>query len=600
MKKTLLALSLLAGLSAATHAQVNTGGLPLSQTSGEAALSNQYYSPVYYDAPDKEALLQADAQASRMKPGPYRAGMLVATDVSFPQSGSLVTLADGRMVWRAQVSLGDVPALIFYYDRFQLPEGVRFFISNANGRQVLGAFTSANNSDDGRFASRELQGGIANLELDIDPKVNLEDIKLHINQAAAMYRTGNYLQRYAGTDPGTAMRPTTDFAQGLSSVCEVNAICPAGQSYPEQRKATVRIVIPVGGGFVGFCTGTLINNTKGDCTPYILTATHCEESSSVQDATFSQWLFYFNFESPDCAGTVDAPNVDVLQGATFVSRASYNQNSAAILGDFLLVKLKNAVKPAYNVYFAGWDRSTSQSGNNLFINFHHPSGDMKKLAVANSVSPSGTFNQFQTQGTHWEVNFSTGGNEGGSSGSALFNTSGRIIGDLSGGADVQACDADTNAFGDQATLGQEALFSKLSRNWEYPEGNSVQTAQLKPWLDPLNSGAMTTNTIAAAATCNSPVTTGISDRDAAFGDAVSLYPNPVVSGTLRMRVNLEQTSDLTVAIYDITGARKAVYQIGNARNSEYSFDMSGYAQGSYLISISNGTATTAKKVMLVR
>jgi len=44
------------------------------------------------------------------------------------------------------------------------------------------------------------------------------------------------------------------------------------------------------------CTGTLVNNTSQDKTPYVLTAGHCIENAS--DA--QQTVFCFNYESPAC------------------------------------------------------------------------------------------------------------------------------------------------------------------------------------------------------------------------------------------------------------------------------------------------------------
>ncbi|RYY24527.1 MAG: T9SS type A sorting domain-containing protein [Chitinophagaceae bacterium] len=600
MKKTLLALSLVAGCSVYTHAQLNTGGLPLSMVSTEAANADQYVKPVVFQAPDLQEVIAQDAKASRMDPKPFRAGVLVNTNFSFPESGTVITLADGKKVWRGQLNVTHAPALVLYYDQFQLPHGVKLYLSNANKKQILGAYTESNNNNSGTFANEEVQGELVNFELDIDKGVNVSDIKLHVNQAAYMYRSIEHLQRFAGNeDNGTAAKPTADPFAGYSSVCEINAICPQGAVFPEQRKATLRIIMPLGQNFVGFCTGTLINNTKGDCTPYVLTATHCEGTNSKVNTTFSQWIFYYNFESPDCPGAQTAPNNRTTVGATFVSRADYNDNSPSILGDFLLLKLADNVPTAAGVYFAGWNRATTLPNNSTYINFHHPSGDMKKLAVTSNISPNGTFNQWSVQGTHWGVNFTTGGNEGGSSGSALFDVNGRIVGDLSGGSDEQGCAADTNALGAEATLGQDAVYSKISRNWEYPEGNGVANAQLKPWLDPTNTGSMTTNSLAANGSCNAP-TTGITNRNAELENAISVYPNPVINGTLRMRVNLDKATDLNVSIYDVTGARRAVYTLKQAHSGEFTFDMSSFANGAYLISINNGEATTSKKVMLAR
>lgn len=598
MKKTLLALSLVAGCAVYSYAQENTGGLPLSMVSTEAANAEQYFTPVVYKAPSLQQVMADDAKASRMDPKPYRAGVLINTDFSFPESGTFITLADGKRIWRAQMNVTNAPATVLYYDQFKLPQGVKFYLTNGNQKQVLGAFTSDNNNNENLFATQEVQGGIVNFELDIDKNVSNKDIKLHVNKAGYMYRAVEHLQYFAGNDDnGTATKPTADPFAGLSSTCEVNAICPAGQAFPEQRKATVRIIMPLGNNYVGFCTATLINNTKGDCTPYLLTATHCEGTNSKINTPYSQWMFYFNFESPDCAGASVAPNGQYMTGAQFVARADYNDNNPAIIGDFLLLKLNNKVPVSYGAYFAGWNRAASLPANATYINFSHPTGDMKKLAVANSIYANGTFNQFSIQGTHWGVQFTTGGNEGGSSGSALFDANGRIVGDLSGGSEEQGCAQWLNVHGDTAILGQDAVYSKISRNWEYPEGNGLATAQLKPWLDPTGTGAITTNSLAAAATCNSP-TTGITNRNADFGNAISVYPNPVINGTLRLKVNLDKTSDLDVTIYDVTGARKGVYKLKQVHSGEFTFDMSAFANGAYLISVSNGEATTSKKVML--
>jgi lysyl endopeptidase len=598
MKKILSTLSLVAGIAMLSNAQESIGGLPLSMASTDVSAANQTIKPVVYQAPDLQQVLLEDAKASRMDPKPYRTGVLINTDFSFPQSGTFLNLPDGRKVWRAQLTVTNAPATILYYNKFYLPAGVKLYLTNANQKQILGAYTQSNNNDEGVFANEEVQGSTVNFELDINKNVNIESIKLHVNQAAYVYRAIDQLNRYAGNnDDGTAAKPTADPLAGNSSVCEVNAICPAGANFPEQRKATLRIIMPLGGGYIGMCTGTLINNSKGDCTPYVLTATHCESSNSKINATFANWIFYYNFETPDCAGTGNAPNNVTSVGATFVSRADYNDNSDAIIGDFMLLKLINKVPTSAGAFFAGWNRSATLPSTGTYINFHHPSGDVKKLAVANSISPNGTFNQWSIAGTHWGVNFNIGGNEGGSSGSALFDGNGRIVGDLSGGSDNQGCAADTNAHGDQATLGKDAVYSKLSRNWEYPEGNGVPNAQLKPWLDPTNSGVIATNSLSSVGTCNSPAT-GITNRNAELENAISVYPNPVVSGILRLRVNLDKNTDLSVVIYDINGAKKGIYNLKQVRSGEFTFDMNGLANGAYMISISNGEATTAKKVML--
>ncbi len=104
-------------------------------------------------------------------------------------------------VWRARINVAGANALGLYYDNFQLPEGVKFYLSNANGKQILGAYTAANNNPSvPNFATEAVQGEVVNLELDIEPGVNLADINLHIDRAAAYFRGIEYLLNYVDGD----------------------------------------------------------------------------------------------------------------------------------------------------------------------------------------------------------------------------------------------------------------------------------------------------------------------------------------------------------------------------------------------------------------
>ncbi|WP_118952888.1 T9SS type A sorting domain-containing protein [Taibaiella helva] len=596
MRKVFMTLSLLA-FAKMSGAQISEGGLPLRLVSDEAQRLTQPVTPVYYKAPDLQTFLSEDKELSLRDPAPYRCGKRIPVDISFPGSGTLITLSDGRRIWRAQIDAGKVPGLLFYYDRFSLPQGVKYFLTNANNRQILGAYTEANNAREGLFATQEVQGGVVNFELDIDKGVVLEAIQWHINEAAVMFRAVDYLAQYAEDYVLTA-----DWLQGSSSVCQINAICPQGSNYPNQRKATARIISPLDNSYVGLCTGTLVNNTSADCQPYFLTASHCESSNSTANSTFAQCIFYFNFETPDCAGTGNAPNTQTVTGATFVSRSSFNASSSSLIGDFMLLRLNQSVPSAYGAYLAGWNRATTlPASNTTYIGFHHPAGDIKKLSKGTSISGSGTFNQFTTPNTHWRLNFTEGGIEGGSSGSGLFDVNGRLVGDLSGAPNIQACPQGVNGKGQPKSMNATSIvYSKFSRNWQYPEGNGAANRQLKPWLDPNNTGAITTNALAASS-CQqgkNDGVTGIGQEQHTLEQSITLYPNPVVNGTLRIKVNLPRAAELNVTVYDITGSAKASYRIGNAGNGDYALDMKGYANGTYLVKIGSDKATISRKIMV--
>jgi lysyl endopeptidase len=81
----------------------------------------------------------------------------------------------------------------------------------------------------------------------------------------------------------------------------------------------------------------------------------------------------------------------------------------------------------------------------------------------------------------WIVNWNSGITEGGSSGSPLFDQNHRIVGQLGGGP--SSCTA-------TAACRQDA-YGRFDNSWT---GGGTNATRLSNWLDPSNSGAITTNT----------------------------------------------------------------------------------------------------------
>ena len=85
-----------------------------------------------------------------------------------------------------------------------------------------------------------------------------------------------------------------------SGSCNVNVNCSEGDDFRKQQRAVARILVKMDAYTMGWCTGTLINNTNYDRTPYLLTAAHCIESVS-SSSYYSQFVFYFNYETSGCS-----------------------------------------------------------------------------------------------------------------------------------------------------------------------------------------------------------------------------------------------------------------------------------------------------------
>ena len=138
--------------------------------------------------------------------------------------------------------------------------------------------------------------------------------------------------------------------------------------------------------------------------------------------------------------------------------------------------------------YTGWSRYDNfPFQNEGTTGLHHPGGDVMKFSSdteepeenENPVQFCGNYNCFYMQvGTLWEIEFDNSAIEGGSSGSPLFDPDNRIIGQLVGG--VVQCPP------------EPAFYGRISESWARSQNNDEQLAH---WLDPEDTGAMTTNTI---------------------------------------------------------------------------------------------------------
>ncbi len=143
---------------------------------------------------------------------------------------------------------------------------------------------------------------------------------------------------------------------GLSSLgdsgdCQVNIICSEGSLWQNEKLSVARIYIKLPNG-AGWCSGSLINNTANDFSPLFLTANHCFDGSfdAVTNPNLSQWIFYWDYESPDCNNTTQ-PVIKSTTGATIKANND--------VSDFALLELIQDPRDLTNFipYSLGWDRS---------------------------------------------------------------------------------------------------------------------------------------------------------------------------------------------------------------------------------------------------
>lgn len=434
-----------------TYSQVNEGGIPSSFTS-------ENLSPTLisrdFPKPDMEKLTaEDDLNAQSQYPGPERMAYSVMINLDIKEAGQHEYLNDGTGIWRLKIHVPDALALGVYYSDFYLPEGAKLFLYNESKTQVIGAFTAANNSGTRLFANEFIQGDAVTLEY-TEPAGTTEEASIFISEVAYAYRFIDFTYDGGNRDQSWA--------------CMINVKCSEGNGWENQSQGVARLSIKIGYNYY-WCSGSLINNTNNDRTPYLLTAEHCGEGANSSD--LNQWIFYFNYQSATCTGNY-GPTNNTMTGCQLKAKDPLTSYDGS---DFELVKLNGTPPSGYNVYYNGWNRTNDAADSGVCL--HHPAGDIKKVSTYDNMVSSTWWNGTPS---HWRVTWTETEHglsimQGGSSGSAIFDQNGHIMGDLSGGYTSNACDNPSPAW-----------YGKLWFSWD--QCGDVAAERLMDWLDPEGTG----------------------------------------------------------------------------------------------------------------
>jgi len=481
-------------------------------------------------------------------------------DLTMLNSGNWTELANGDRIWRLNLRANGALFTCLFFDNFFLPEGYTFHVYTPDHKNVSGSYTSADNQGNELFSTEFISGSESTIEY-FEPSSVKGQGKLRVSSLAHQYR----------------LLP-------MANDCEVNVICSEGATWLDEKRGVVRILVKEGTS-VGYCSGSLINNTALDCKRYILTAFHCGVSATTIDLT--KWKFYFNFEATQCTGQLDTYGVvsNVFTGCT--KKADSDDNGGDTGSDFLLLQMSATTHPTWwtNVYWNGWNNASTApvSGS---ISIHHPNGDNKKISKTTGLATSSSWGG-AVAGTHWRVKWggTTNGwgvTEGGSSGGPLFNSNSQIVGTLTGGGSF--CNS-VQANGQN----QPDAYGKLSYHWTSDGTTSLH--QLKPWLDPTNSGVTFLN--GDYNPCN-----GVGITEPVIENLLSIYPNPT-NGSFNVSIELTKTNDIDIAVYNIVGQEVSHKKIENTLGGTYNMDLTNNADGVYFIHIKTNNYSVVKNVILL-
>ncbi len=525
-------------------AQITNKGEPLSwQIQNKKSVA-----PVVMKGFDLSKIKAEDAVNDLKREIPFRFGHEFNVDLGF-EDGVWENLSNGNRIWRINIVSKDAKTLNVVFDAYKVPRGASVYLYNNDRTDLLGAYTNIFNRPDEMLGTWLVQG--SNLWVEYhEPAAVSGQGKLNIAKVVHGYRSI--------TDAEIQQK-----ALGDSGDCNQDVDCSVGgdfDSLKDKLKKSVGFIIL--NGFV--CSGTLINNTNNDKAPYFLTANHCDSGSTAT------WAFRFNWisPSPSCATVDSSPDATVNQTTSGATLLASNSES-----DMKLLTLDGGLDDSWDLEWAGWDR-TGQTPD-FVVGIHHPSGDIMKVCRDNQSPSKGTVNFNGNPTTEiWNIaDWDIGVTEKGSSGSALFDQNGRIVGKLSGGA--AACNGlnDNNA---------EDFYGRFDVSWSF---GATDATRLSNWLDPTNTGRETLDMLSQE---NSTVTPPVKEEE------VSVF---FKASDAKIIISNEAKKILDYIIYNMSGQQ---ISSGQLLNEIEEIDIANRSSGMYFIYITNtsdGTSFT-KKVIL--
>ena len=354
-----------------------------------------------------ERIAVADQESARrfghLRPGPKRVGLVrampeVSTSIDsnaprhFPFGGD-------QSMWTLAIRSPGAFAVRVHFTDFDAPEAsVVLYAYGREGLITRGPYTGKGSDRNGDFWTPSLPGEEIYIEM-----TGMEMPKFGISEIV-------HFDDYPGASD-------TDRAATDRSVlgCHLDVMCYDVST--SARQATGQMNFVSGGGSY-VCTGTLLSDHDDETwAPYFLTAEHCIGSQAEASSLEVVWFY----QRDSCGGPLpDYATLPRSTGGTLLESVSADDGN-----DMAFIRLAGDLPGG--IAFAGWTTETSIDG----VGIHHPAGSWKRTVF---LSPVGVCpGCLCADGSDFDYyNMVDGLNQGGSSGSGIFNSSGRLAGQLLG------------------------------------------------------------------------------------------------------------------------------------------------------------------------
>ncbi|MBO4244803.1 MAG: T9SS type A sorting domain-containing protein [Bacteroidales bacterium] len=411
MKKNLLTLIFSAFITINLSAQITTEGQTRSRFS--------------YLPETKEYIDISRPSSTKAELPENCVGQLIKCNLSFFNNAE-DTPVDGGTLWRIGINAKEAGSVGVCFQDITLAKGVEMCLYG--GGDFLGTITDTIINDQHTLRTRFIDNDSVTIELFVPKDVAQQDFT--ISKISYGFEPLTKMLKGRGSNP-PANRCTHPNING-----------EYGQAYQIEKHAVVQYQFD-DEDFSYVCTGTLVNNTAYDATPYIITAAHCV-CNQEQAATV---IAYFNFElSAD--GESPTP-FQTLFGADIVAfpTQTHHTSGRTVFGtridegiyndyDISMLKLKAIPPKSYTPYYLGISLDTKHNINAV-ATIHHPDGNEKAIAISNMPPYQDSYpvsDEIFVADSHWHIDtWHQGYTETGSSGAPLLNQKHKLIGVLSGG-----------------------------------------------------------------------------------------------------------------------------------------------------------------------
>lgn len=511
MKSIIFALFVLYFLPTQAQVKTNFNNLNVLKKNGyyQKNYKNNYFTVTPPDS--SKLIIMKLVDKNERSPKPFRFAAKIKANINL--------LKEMNWITESQYSYGKFSLIVpkakslnVFFDSFYLPENTEMYVYNNHGIMISGPITSNEDNQDSVWVSTPLKGDTINIEIEL-PTMLMNALKLNISVIGYGYQD---------------IFSTFCCGFGQSGLCEINVLCPLGNNWANQRSAVARVI---GNQGTSFFSGEMIMNTCNTNIPYFLTAWH------VLDNYISSWQFLFQYWSPTCLPSQNTANTLQFNGASLMA--------SNMPSDFALVRLNQTPSNNSNITYLGWNRSPNAALNSVGI--HHPQGDVMKISSDQNPPILAAFNAppFNSNALNWwRAHFQQGTVEPGSSGSALFDQNQRVVGQLTGNPDTQG-----NYCAEQ--IGE---YGRFDLSWT---GDGTNATRLSNWLDPGNTGAVTTNTTNVSNLINAYPSLSISGNLPVCTSA-SYTLNGVTTGTVTW-----SSSNTSIATVTSPGNPATVTKRGN-------------------------------------